>query len=47
MMRILCAGIFAMLCMKMFVNFHVLYACIPLICIIMGICALFLGCKAL
>ena len=27
--------------MKMFVCFHVLYACILLICIIMGICALY------
>ena len=39
---ILCACVFAILCMKMFVNFsYVLYACIPLICIIMGICALY------
>ena len=28
-------------CMKMFVNFRVLYACILLICIIMGMCAVY------
>ena len=38
---ILCACVFAMFCMKMFVNFHVLYACMLLICITMGICALY------
>ena len=27
-MLILCVHVFAMLCMKMFVNFHVLYACL-------------------
>ena len=27
--------------MKMFVYFHILYACILLICIILGICALY------
>ena len=37
---IMCMHVFAMLCMKMFVIF-VLYACIPLICITMGICALY------
>ena len=38
---LVCVCIFAMLCMKMFVNFHVLYTYIPLTSIIMGICAFF------
>ena len=37
---ILCSCVFAMFCMKM-LNFHVLYACILLICIIMGIYAVY------
>ena len=37
----LCVCVFAMFCMKMFVNFHVLYACIPLISVLIGIGTLY------
>ena len=42
---VLCVHVFAMLCMKMFVNFRIFCNCmlvyVPLICVIVGICTLY------